>query len=198
MTSVEKPSRDPIDLSLAGTPGHSRGKSRFIEALWWITEFVILTNPLQPSSRLRAMALRLFGSAVGRHVILRPRLRVKYPWRLQIGDHSWIGEDVWLHNQDFLRIGRNVVISQGAFITTGSHETQRTMHLVTNPVTIQDGVWLTARCIVLSGTEVGRNAIVTPGSVVRGHLAEDTVYCGNPIRPLGPRFRDPHGDTEGI
>jgi putative colanic acid biosynthesis acetyltransferase WcaF len=182
--------RDPIDLSLAGTPGYSRGRSRFVEALWWVTEFFVLTNPLQPSSRMRVVALRVFGSSVGRNVILRPRLRVKYPWRLEIGDHSWIGEEVWLHNQDRLRIGSNVVISQGTFITTGSHETQSTMDLVTKSVIIEDGAWLTVRCIVLPGSEVGRNAIATPGSVVRGKLEQDTLYGGNPVQPLGPRFRD--------
>jgi putative colanic acid biosynthesis acetyltransferase WcaF len=188
---MEQGHHDPIDLSFAGTPGYSRGRSRFVEALWWVTEFFLLTNPLQPSSRIRVVVLRLFGSTVGRKVTLRPRLRVKYPWRLEIGDHSWIGEEVWLHNQDRLKIGSNVVISQGTFVTTGSHDTQAAMHLVTKPVLIEDGAWLTVRCIVLPGAEVGRNAIAAPGSVVRGKLQEDTFYGGNPIQPLGPRFRDP-------
>jgi putative colanic acid biosynthesis acetyltransferase WcaF len=121
---------------------------------------------------------------------------VKYPWRLEIGDSSWIGEDVWLHNQDYLHIGANAVISQGTFVTTGSHETQRTMDLITKPVTIEDGAWLTARCIVLAGSRVGRNVIVTPGSVVRACLEPDTIYGGNPAELLGPRFRQDRREVE--
>jgi putative colanic acid biosynthesis acetyltransferase WcaF len=62
------------------------------------------------------------------------------------------------------------------------------MNLVTEPVTIEDGAWLTARCVVLPGARIRRNAIVTPGSTVRGELQKDTVYGGNPAQALKPRF----------
>jgi putative colanic acid biosynthesis acetyltransferase WcaF len=121
-------------------------------------------------------------------VILRPRLRVRFPWKLEIGDRSWIGEDVWLHNQDRISIGSDAVVSQGTFITTGSHAHRRDMALVTRPVVVSNGAWITARCIVLGGSQIGVSALITPGTVVSGEIP-DAVVFGQPRGVvLGPRF----------
>ena len=178
---------DVPDLSRATLGKFKRSRSRLIEALWILTEFLLVTNPLQPSSRLRAMILRLFGARVGKNVILRPRLRVKFPWNLEIGDSCWIGEGVWIHNQDKVRIGNNTVISQETFITTGSHDIHGNMDLKTAPVVIGDGVWITSRCIVLPGVEIGNCAVVTPGSIVYKSLPGNALYGGNPAVFLRPR-----------
>lgn len=179
--------REPIDLSRAGPGNFKRTRSRVVEALWVLAELLLVTNPLQASSAVRAWVLRLFGARVGRRVILRPRLRVKFPWNLEIGDNCWIGEGVWLHNQGRLTIEDNVVVSQETFITTGSHDIYETMDLVIEPVTIRRGAWITTRCIVLQGVEVGENAIVTPGSVVNRPLPPEGIYGGNPARFIRER-----------
>ena len=83
---------------------------------------------------------------------------MRFPWKLVIGDRSWIGEDVWLHNQDRLTIGSDAVVSQGAFVTTGSHAHRRDMALITKPVVIEDGAWVTARCVILGGSRIGVSA----------------------------------------
>lgn len=175
------------DLTKATQGSFLRSRPRLIEALWIVTEFLLVTNPLQPSSRLRAAALRFFGAIVGRNVILRPRLRVKYPWNIVIGDNSWVGEGVWIHNQDKVYIGKNTVISQETFITTGSHDIYGGMDLQTAPVVIGDGVWVTSRCIVLPGVEIGNCAVITPGSVVHKSLQGNALYGGNPAVFLRPR-----------
>ncbi|MGY1740233.1 MULTISPECIES: hypothetical protein [unclassified Blastococcus] len=147
-----------------------------------------MTNPLQISSRLRRAVLVAFGARIGRGVRLRPRLRVRFPWKLSIGDRSWIGEDVWLHNQDELAIGSDAVISQGTFITTGSHAVRRDMALLTRPVLISDGAWVTAQCIVLGGSRIGTSAVVTPGTVVNGDVPEGAVFGHRSGAVLGWRF----------
>src|SRR5215204_5874499 len=116
---------EPIDLANAGPGNFKRTWSRIIEALWIIVEFFLVSNPLQVSSRARVWVLRLFGARIGANVLLRPRLRVKFPWNLQVGDNCWVGEGVWLHNQELVAIEENVVVSQEAFITTGSHDIYR-------------------------------------------------------------------------
>lgn len=63
-------------------------------------------------------------------------------------------------------------LSQESFITTGSHGIYGSMNLVIKPVTIRRGAWITARCIVLQGVEVGENAVVTPGSVVHARYRQ--------------------------
>jgi putative colanic acid biosynthesis acetyltransferase WcaF len=130
----------------------------------------------------------MFGARVGDGVVLRPRLRVKFPWKLRIGDRSWIGEDVWIHNQADVSIGSDAVVSQGSFLTTGSHDHRGDMSLSTRPITIEDGVWVTARCVVLSGSCVRRSALVLPGTVVRGEVPAASLFGGNPGVVCGERF----------
>src|SRR5215210_310661 len=180
--------RDPIDLKKAGPGNFTRTRSRSVEALWMIVEFLLVSNPLQISSTIRSWALRMFGARIGANVILRPRLRVKFPWNLQVGDNCWIGEGVWIHNQGLVTIEENAVVSQEAFITTGSHDIYRSMDLIIKPVVIRQGAWVTSRCIVLQGVEVGQNTIVTPGSVVHSSLSPDLLYGGNPAAVIAERW----------
>lgn len=155
--------------------------------LWALVEYFIITNPLQVSSRLRIVALRLFGSKIGSGVIFRPRTRVKFPWNLQIGNDCWIGEGVWFHNQDRIEVGNDVVISQEVFLTNGSHAHRRDMALLTAPIEIESGVWITSRCIVLGGSHIGTNALVSPGTVVRGVIPPNVIISNPPIVTLGQR-----------
>lgn len=177
-----------IDLSLAAGRREAWDRPAWHVYLWTAAELLLVTNPWQPSSKLRATVLRVFGAKIGEGVVLRPRLRVKFPWKLRIGDRSWIGEEVWLHNQAELTIGSDAVVSQGTFITTGTHDFRGDMSLLTRPVVIEDGVWITARCTVLSGSCVRRSALVLPGTVVRGEVPPASLYGGHPACVQGKRF----------
>lgn len=183
------PTSEFIDLSKAGPGNFKRTRSRFIEALWIIVESFLVSNSLQVSSGVRTWALRLFGARIGENVIIRSRLRVKFPWNLEIGDNCWIGEGVWIHNQGLITIEDNVVVSQEAFVTTGSHDIYESMDLVIERVVVRRGAWITTRCVVLQGVEIGENAIVTPGSVVHRSLPPDGIYGGNPANLIRQRWQ---------
>ena len=177
-----------IDLSAAPGSGESWDAPAWKVYAWGLVELLLVSNPWQISSRLRRAALVAFGARIGEGVLLRPRLRVRFPWKLSIGDRSWIGEDVWLHNQDQLTIGSDAVVSQGTFVTTGSHAHRRDMALITKPVVIEDGAWVTARCVVLGGSRIGVSALVVPGTVVSGDVPNGMVYGQQPGTVLRPRF----------
>jgi putative colanic acid biosynthesis acetyltransferase WcaF len=155
-------------IPLKDAPGSKEAWSKpaIVVAVWILVEYLFVTNALQLSSRLRAVALRTFGAKIGKGVILRPRLRVKFPWNLEIGDNSWIGEGVWIHNQDKVTIGHDVCISQETFITTGSHNFRTDMGLKTKPVTIQDGVWVCSRALIKAGAVIEKSSVVPPSAVV--------------------------------
>lgn len=177
-----------IDLANAPGAGESWDRPPVVLAVWLVAELLLVTNPLQISSALRASVLRAFGAQIGRGVILRPRLRVKFPWKLRIGDRSWIGEGVWIHNQNRVHIGSDVVLSQDTFITTGSHRHRTDMGLITKQILIEDGAWITSRCIVLGGTHVGRSALARPLTVVKGDIPANAVVSGPDCEILGPRL----------
>jgi putative colanic acid biosynthesis acetyltransferase WcaF len=156
--------------------------------LWGVFELLFVSNPWQISSRLRVAVLRRFGASIGTGVVFRPRTRVRFPWKLNIGNDCWIGEGVWIHNQDYISIGHNVVISQESFLTTGSHAHRRDMGLITRPIRIEDGVWITSRSMVLGGVTIGRSALVQPMSVVKSSVPAESVVGGNPAEFRGKRF----------
>jgi putative colanic acid biosynthesis acetyltransferase WcaF len=177
-----------IDLSAAPGERAAWDRAAPIVYLWSVCELLFVTNPWQVSSRIRASVLRAFGAKIGKGVLLRPRLRVRFPWKLCVGDRSWIGEGVWIHNQAEVDIGSDVVVSQGTFITTGTHAFRSDMALQTRPVVIEDGVWLTARCVILAGSWIGRNALVTPNTVVRGRVPPGVIFGSAEGHVLGQRF----------
>lgn len=178
-----------IDLSKAPGERAAWDRPTVVVCLWAVFERLFVTNSWQVSSKLRVGVLRMFGAEIGRGVIFRPRTRVSFPWKLHIGERSWIGEGVWFHNQDHIHIGHDVVISQESFLTTGSHAHRRDMELITRPIRIAEGAWVTARCIVTGGAEIGRSALVTPGTVVKGAVPANAVWDGAGF--VGWRFESP-------
>ncbi|TFC01362.1 acetyltransferase [Cryobacterium sp. MDB1-18-2] len=194
MTNRPSDELDPIEIpviSLAAAPGSREAwdRPRFVIYLWAAAELLFVTNPWQVSSGLRVRVLRAFGADIGPGVIFRPRTRVKFPWKLHVGANSWIGEGVWFHNQDEVFIGHDVSISQETLLTTGSHAHRRDMALITKAIRIGDGAWVTSRCIVLGGADIGRSALVTPGTTVNGAIPANRVWGPRSPEDLGPRFR---------
>lgn len=184
----DRPSGGVIDLSRAGKGNYVKVRSSFVEALWFVVEASIINNKLVPFSGLRVALLRLFGAKIGTGCRFVHPVRVKAPWNLVVGDHCWFGVNAWIYNQAPIRIGSHVCISQGAFLTTGSHAMSTTMCLRVAPIIIEDGVWITANCVVQMGVTIGRSAVVTPLSVVHRSLAPEGVYGGNPCRFIRKRF----------
>lgn len=180
-----------IDLSKAPGEHAAWDQPTWKVYLWAIVELLLVTNAWQISSGIRIRALRLFGAEIGQGVVFRPRTRVKFPWKLHIGDRSWIGEGVWFHNQDHVFIGHDVVVSQETFLTTGSHRHRKDMALITRPIHIEDGAWVTSRCVVLGGSRIGRSALIRPLSLVDGvEIPPAEVWGGNPVRSVSRRFAE--------
>ena len=177
-----------IDLSLAGKGNYLARRSALIELVWFVVEACVINNKLLPFSFVRVALLRLFGARIGQGCRFVHPLRVKAPWNLEVGDNCWFGVDVWIYNQAPIRIGSNVCISQGTFLTAGSHDMSTTMDLRVAPIVIEDGVWITSKCVVQMGVTIGRSAVVTPLSVVHRSLEAEGVYGGNPCRFLRKRF----------
>lgn len=177
-----------IDLSEAPGERAAWDQPAWKVYLWAVCELLFVTNAWQISSSLRVRVLRAFGADIGAGVIFRPRTRVKFPWKLHIGNRSWIGEGVWLHNQDHIWIGADAVISQDCFLTTGSHRHRTDMGLVTRPIEVAEGAWVTSRCVVLGGAQIGRGALISPLSVVTGiDVPAGEIWGGNPVEFRGYR-----------
>ena len=185
---VEDASIPVIDLSKAPGVSDALWKPRWVTYSWQLAEMLLVTNRLQISSRLRVAVLRRFGATIGEGVVFRPRTRVKSPWNLTIGDHSWIGDGVWFHNRDRITIGHDVVISQESYLTTGAHAMRTDMGLITRPIVIESGAWITSRCVVLGGARIGRSAVISPMTVVKGTIPANAIVSPADPKVVGTRF----------
>ena len=110
----------PVDLSSFDNSDFQPGGA-VKRGLWYFFNVLFMLNPWNPFIGLKRGVLRLFGAKIGKGVVIKPRVNVKYPWLLEIGDHTWIGEGVWIDNLGQVEIGNNVCISQGALLLSGNH-----------------------------------------------------------------------------
>lgn len=138
-------------------------------------------NPLNPFSGLKVILLRLFGAKVGKGVVIKPNINIKYPWLLEIGDYTWIGERAWIDNLAQVKIGKNCCISQGAMLLCGNHNYKKpTFDLIVKPITLEDGAWVGALSVVCPGVTIKSHAILTVQSVAAETLEPFALYKGNP------------------
>lgn len=160
---------------------YSPGGNAFKRLLWFFANVILIKSRLNPISSLKCRVLRLFGAEIGNGVVIKPGVSVKYPWRLSIGDYSWIGEDVWIDNLEQVTIGANCCISQGAMLLCGNHNYKKpTFDLIVKPIILKDGAWVGAKAIVCPGVILHENSILSVGSVASGDLDADTIYQGIP------------------
>lgn len=168
---------------------HEVGASLAKAALWYGIGYPLVRSHFLTSSRLRGFILRLFGASIGRGVVLKPGLRVKYPWKLSVGDSTWIGESVWLDTVVAVEIGADVCISQGVYLCTGNHDwSSPVFDLRAAPIAIQDSAWLGARSCVGPGVTVETGAVLTLGSVATSDLTAFHIYSGNPGTAIRQRM----------
>lgn len=186
---------EPIPTSLNGKRGlvdnsryhttHRSGASKLKMLVWYFFNILIFKNSFFPFTSIKPKLLRMFGAKVGRGVIIKPSVNIKYPWKLVIGDHSWIGEKVWIDNLSEVLLGNNVTVSQGALLLTGSHDhTKTAFDFMASPIILEDGVWIGARAVVGGGVRCHTHSILGINSVAETNLKAYTIYKGNPAIPV--------------
>ncbi|WP_428328399.1 putative colanic acid biosynthesis acetyltransferase [Mucilaginibacter sp.] len=169
------------DLSTYNNFPFNPGGSAVKRVLWYYLNALFLKTSLLPSNSFKTFLLRLFGARIGKSVTIKPGVNVKYPWHLTIGNHTWIGENVWIDCLVPITIGNNVCLSQGAILLTGSHNYKKTsFDLITKSIILEDGVWIGAAAMVTPGITAASHAVLTSGSVATKNLEAYAVYQGNP------------------
>jgi putative colanic acid biosynthesis acetyltransferase WcaF len=148
--------------------------------LWYFVNEVFLNSSF-PFGRVKVSMLKLFGAKVGHGVVIKPHVRVKYPWKLKIGNHVWIGEDVWIDNLAMVDIGDNVCLSQGAFLLCGNHNySKAAFDLIIGEIILEEGVWIGAKSVVCPGVTCASHAVLAACSVATKNLEPYSIYQGNP------------------
>lgn len=172
-----------IKLATFRNQGFSRGVPRWKEGLWWLCRSMLFAPWFPVPSGLKVAALRFFGAKVAEGVVIRSRVNITMPWRLTIGAHVWIGDEVGILSLDEVRIGSNTCISQRAYLCTGSHDfSKEGFDLITRSIVIGEGCWVGAQAFVGPGVMMGEGSRCLAGAVVVKRVEAGATVGGVPAR----------------
>ncbi len=176
-----------VDLSRYVNKQYKPGNKLKI-ILWYFVNHLIFNTFVPYPSKLKIFLLKIFGAKIGKNIVIKPKINIKYPWFLKIGDNCWIGEGVWIDNLAQVIIGNNVCISQEAYILTGNHNyKKKTFDLMIEKIILEDGVWIGAKSIVCPKVICKTHSVLTAGSVAVNNLESYCIYQGNPAILKGKR-----------
>jgi putative colanic acid biosynthesis acetyltransferase WcaF len=170
-------------------PKGFRGKGAITVQLWWLIQSTFFSCSPQFMYKWRVWLLRMFGAQIGINVIIRPSVRVTYPWKLTIGDNTWVGDDVELYTLGEITIGKNAVVSQRSYLCTGSHDYQMlTFDIYAKPIVIEDEAWVATDVFIAPGITIGKGAVIAARSSVYKDMPVGMICMGNPAKPIKNRL----------
>ncbi|MFH4969229.1 putative colanic acid biosynthesis acetyltransferase [Gaetbulibacter sp. M240] len=176
------------NLNLYRTPNDFRGKSKFTVQFWWVIYALFFRTSPQVFYGWRRFLLRCFGSKIGKGVIIRPSVQITYPWKVSIGDYSWVGDDVVLYSLGEIQIGANSVISQRSYICTGTHDyTKSNFPIYSKKIVIDNGCWIATDVFVGPGITIKEGTVVGARSSVFKDLDSFSIYAGSPAKFIKKR-----------
>jgi len=162
---------------------------KFHYAFWLLISNVFFLTNIPYPNFTKVFILKCFGCKVGKNVVIKPWVKIKFPWMLTLGSSVWLGESVWIDNISEIKIGNNVCISQGALLITGNHNySSEKFELISKPIIIEDGVWVCAKTIVIGGVTLHSHAVLSINSLASKDLQPYSIYSGNPAQFIKNRI----------
>lgn len=180
--------KDYMDLSKFKVDKDFRGRSPFIVQLWWLVQALLVHPTPQFMYGWRRFWWKAFGAEIGNNVLIRPSARVTYPWKVKIGDNSWIGDRAELYSLGPIIVGNNAVISQDAYLCAATHDHNKSdFPLIQKAIFVKDEAWVAAGAFIAPGVTIGKGAIIGARSVVLEDVAEAQIWAGNPAKVIKNR-----------
>ena len=176
------------DLSKFNNNWYNPKASKLKLITWFLANSLIINNYLPIPVTFKIFVLRLFGAKIGEGVMIKPKVNIKYPWFLEIGNYVWIGEMVWIDNFVKVTIEDNACISQGAMLMTGNHDYKKVaFDQIVGEIYIEKGAWIGAKTIVCGGVRCMSHSVLAVSSVTAKDLQPYTIYQGNPAQIIRMR-----------
>jgi len=177
------------DLNTFKLPKKFRGRNAFIVQLWWLVQAILFRTSPQFLYGWRVFLLRLFGAKIGKKVIIRPSVKITYPWKLSIRGYNTLGDDVDLYTLGNIEIGNNVVISQRSYLCTGSHEYMKAdFPIYQKPIKIHDQVWIATDVFIAPGVIIEDGSVVGARSSVFNNIPSNKICAGSPAKIIRERI----------
>ena len=177
------------DLSRFSSADFDKGAGILKMTLWYFVNALFVRASWNPFMGMKIFLLKAFGAKIGKGLVIKNNVTIKFPWKLTLGDYVWLGENCWIDNLDNITIGNNVCISQGALLITGNHDYTKVDFPYRNaPIVVEDGAWVGAEAVVAPGVTIASHSILSLGTVITKDTEPYGIYQGNP----GVKVRDRH------
>lgn len=163
-------------------------KNRLGRVVWNLVAALLFRFSPKPLHKWRSFLLRCFGAKIGNGVHIYPKVDIWAPWNLDVGDETGIANGAILYSQGKIKIGKKVVISQGAHLCAGTHDYSLPgFPLLTMPIEVNDNVWIAAEAFIHPGITIGEGSVIGARAVVTKDMPGWMVCSGHPCRPLKER-----------
>ncbi len=150
--------------------------------LWTLAQPLFRFSP-RPCFGWRRFLLRCFGAKVGHSVHVYPTATIYFPWNLEAGYETAIGERALIYNLGRVTLGARVTVSHGAHVCAGTHDhTKPDFPLLRPPIIVGPEAWICADAFVGPGVTIGEGAIVGARAVAMKDVRPWTIVIGNPAR----------------
>ena len=142
-----------------------------------------------PIWTIRKALYKMLGLKIGKGSRILMKVIVVHPWKITIGDNTYINEHCFLDGRGGLIIGSNVTIAIYSKLITGYHNIDdESFTYLEKKIIIKDNCAVFADSIVLGGAFLNRGTVLSVGSVAKaGTYVKNGVYAGNPIKLIRKR-----------
>jgi putative colanic acid biosynthesis acetyltransferase WcaF len=165
-------------------------RHRLHRAAWQLAWLLLARWTPPPLHRWRIFLANCFGARIDPSAALYGSVRIWYPPNLSVGSRAALDRGVNCYSMGPIAIGERAVVSQGAFLCTGTHDIHGPdFQVEARPITIGARAWVCAEAFVGPGVSVGEGAVLAARGAAFRDLDPWTVYRGNPAVPEGRRSR---------
>ncbi|MDC3195827.1 WcaF family extracellular polysaccharide biosynthesis acetyltransferase [Flavobacteriaceae bacterium] len=193
---MAKREKEYQDLKKFKVSADFRGKSKMMVQVWWIVEKTLFAMSPQFFFGWRRFLLRLFGAKIGKGVLIRSSVKVTYPWKVSIGDYTWIGEETILYSLGEIKIGSHVAVAHGVYFNTGNHNYKSNdFAILKDKIIIKDESWITNDVYIAPGVTIGEGCVIGARSSVYKNMPKGWVCYGNPAKPVKLRIEEENYDN---
>lgn len=119
-----------------------------------------------PCWAIRKFSYKLFGMKIGKNSRILTGVYIFDPWKIEIGNNSYINEKCFLDGRGGVIIEDNVSVSIYTKILSGTHISgSDTFEYTSKKVILRSNVWTGIASIILPGVELPHGVILAAGSV---------------------------------
>ena len=179
-----------MELNIAENRNHlNYSKWIYVKRILWTFGKFFFRNSPRIAFGYRNTILRLFGAKIGKHVRIYSSTVIWFPWNLEIGDWSAIGEETLIYNLGKVTIGVKATVSHRVHVCAGTHDyTDPALPLLRPEIRIGNQTWICANTFIGPDIEIGEGAVIGAGTVMVKDAEPWGVYAGNPAKYIKKRI----------